>query len=206
MWVSFTRSLIISTVLFSMGEEGLLRSAIEITSWQKQFGARETLELISTVCVDKKTQSLCLDYPQTIQSPSVYFSVVLVLGCQFVLMFQHIYMCFHYVFLGFFCLSVFSIMVWLIETALSFQVAIVTVEYMSWSASEKVGQIRALGGWPWTPSLNTTPTNPTPYSNFHSPLWKCHHYHLSLFSPVALFPGCAVFTVTGLCLSMVILL
>lgn len=49
------------------------------------------------------------------------------------------------------CLSfVPSITAWLIETALSFQVASVTVEYMSWSASEKVGQIRDQRGWPLT--------------------------------------------------------
>lgn len=44
-----------------------------------------------------------------------------------------------------------SIIVGLIKTALFFQVATETVEYMSWSASEKVGQIRALGGCPFTP-------------------------------------------------------
>lgn len=43
-----------------------------------------------------------------------------------------------------------SITARLIETALSFQVATVTVDYMSWSASEKVGQIKAPRGWPLT--------------------------------------------------------
>lgn len=50
--------------------------------------------------------------------------------------------------------------------ALSFQVASVTVEYMSWSASEKVGQIKARGGWPTTPTSH------------HRPLLNCDHHHM----------------------------
>lgn len=94
-----------------------------------------------------------------------------------------------------------TITVWLIETALSFQVASVTVEYMSWSASEKVGQIRALRGQHWPPHCTSrstllisiyhcySVTGPTPCPCSPAPLLCCRHCcHAVLF----LFVRCAL--------------
>lgn len=74
-----------------------------------------------------------------------------------------------------------SITAWLIETALFFQVESETVAFMSSSASEKVGQVRARGGWPLTPS-------PTCWS-VRAPTRLCRI--------VVLFPHCAIATVSG---------
>lgn len=96
----------------------------------------------------------CVNRPHpavTIQSLSVSsIRVIPVLLWKCVRMRLNIFKCAAVMFLS--CVP--SIAAWLIETALSFQVASVTVEYMSWSASEKVGQIRALGGWPLTHALH----------------------------------------------------
>lgn len=96
----------------------------------------------------------CVNCPHpavTIQSLSVSsIRVIPVLLWKCVRMRLNIFKCAAVMFLS--CVP--SIAAWLIETALSFQVASVTVEYMSWSASEKVGQIRALGGWPLTHALH----------------------------------------------------
>lgn len=104
----------------------------------------------------------CVNRPHpavTIQSLSVSsIRVIPVLLWKCVRMRLNIFKCAAVMFLS--CVP--SIAAWLIETALSFQVASVTVEYMSWSASEKVGQIRALGGWPLTHALHL----PTP------PVWS----------------------------------
>lgn len=96
----------------------------------------------------------CVNRPHpavTIQSLSVSsIRVIPVLLWKCVRMRLNIFKCAAVMFLS--CVP--SIAAWLIETALSFQVASVTVEYMSWSASEKVGQIRALEGWPLTHALH----------------------------------------------------